>query len=345
MKIKIQTAIIFIIMIGLVAQLSACNLPGMSTTVPGVEETRIAVGIQSTMLVMQQQTLEAVQNMPTEMPTYTPYPTYTPEPPQAAPPTATVEVQQIEAQQEPSPTVDMQDRIRAANILIYEDIRGYPALLPFVHETINRMGFSGGKIVEVGDAVGDFKDQLLSSTKWDLIIVASESRSTIKGEFWEYIMTHVNNDVALVVEMWYMDDIANGKIAALLGKCGVKFQKDWFYSPGANPLDFSIYILDPSSDVFSNPNDGISLSNPSYFYWDGSDVGDLLKIGPGGDAKILAGLYPQEKNSYGLITSCLDGRVIIQTFDTHDFDPYMTKALWENYITTTLTHHFMKMDQ
>ena len=344
MKNKAQSALVLFIVVCLVLPLGACNMPGMAATSdPSVEETRVALGIQSTMLAMQQQTLEAAQNIPTAMPTYTPYPTYTPEPPTVEVPAVTAEVAPIQPQ-EPSPTVDMQARIRSANILVYEDIRGYPELLPFVHETINNMGFSGGKIVEVGDAVGDFKDQLLSSTKWDLIIVASESRGTIRGEFWEYIMTHVNNDVALVVEMWYLDDIANGKVAALLGKCGVKYQKDWTFSPGANPLDFSIYILDPNSEVFSNPNSGITLSNPSYFYWQG-DVGDLLKVGPGGDAKILAGLYPKEKSSYGLITSCLDGRVIIQTFDTHDFDPYITKALWENYITTTLTHHFMEIDK
>ena len=123
---------------------------------------------------------------------------------------------------------------------------------------INRMGFSGGKIVEVNDAVGNFKNELLGSTKWDLIIVASEARGSIRGEFWEYILTHVNNDVALIVEMWYLDDIANGKVDGILAKCGVKLQKDWYYGPGGNVLDYSIYILDPNNDVVNTPNGGIS---------------------------------------------------------------------------------------
>jgi hypothetical protein len=340
-----ERSLLFVMVISLAIGIVGCSMPGFTGSNPSLEETRIAVGIQSTMLVMQQQTLQAVQNAPTPAPTYTLYSTYTPEAPAVAPVVETVVVQASEAPAEVTPTVDMADRIRAANILVYEDIRGYTELMPYVHEVINRMGFSGGKIVEVGDAVGDFKDQLLSSTKWDLIIVASEARGSIRGEFWDYIITHVNEDAAVIVEMWYLGDIANGKIAGLLGKCGVRFQKEWSYGAGANPLDYSIYMLDPSNEVLNTPNSGISLSNPSYFYWDPGDVGDLMKIGTGGDAKIVAGLYPQEKNSYGVITSCLEGRMVLQTFDTHDYDPYMTKALWENYITTTLTNHFKKLDE
>ncbi len=343
-KTVVRSLFIFLVT-SLIMSMVGCNFPGMTASDPSLEETQIAVGIQSTMLVMQQETLQAEQNAPTAVPTYTPYPTYTPEAPTLTPVVETVIVQATDVPVENTPTVDMADRIKAANILVYEDIRGYTALLPYVHEVINRMGFSGGKVVEVGDAVGNFKEQLLSSTKWDLIIVASEARGSIRGEFWDYIITHVNDDAALIVEMWYLDDIANGKIAGILGKCGVKYQKDWSYGGGGNPLDYSIYLLDPGNEIFTNPNSGISLSNPSYFYWNPGDVGDLMKIGAGGDAKILAGLYPQEKNSYGLITSCLEGRMVLQTFDTHDYDPYITKALWENYITTTLTNHFKKLDE
>ena len=337
--------LLFIVIFSMVFGVSGCNLPGMTTTSdPGLEATRIALGIESTMLVMQQQTLEAQLNVPTDMPTYTPYPTYTPEPVQEAPTAEPPTAEPVQEEVQPTATEDMQARIRAANILIYEDLRGDPELVAYVHEVVNRMGFSGGKIVEVNDAVGNFKDQLLSSTKWDLIIVSSEARGSIRGEFWEYIQTHVNNDVALIVEMWYLDDIANGKIDGILSKCGVRFQKDWSYPAGGNPLDYSIYMLDPNNDVLNIPNSGISLSNPSYFYWQG-DVGDLVRVSTGGDATIVAGLYPNEKSGYGLLTTCMEGRMVLQTFDTHDFDPSMTKALWENYITYTLTNHFKKMDQ
>jgi hypothetical protein len=338
-------ALLFIIVLSLFLSISGCNLPGMTTTDPGLEATRIALGIESTMLVIQQQTLEAQLNAPTEMPTYTPYPTYTPELPKEEPAAEPPAAEPLQVEAQPTATVDMQERIRSANILIYEDLRGDPVLLPYVHETVNRMGFSGGKIVEVNDAVGNFKDQLLSSTKWDLIIVASEARGSIRGEFWEYILTQVNNDVGLIVEMWYLDDTANGKVDGILAKCGVSFQKDWNYGVGGNPLDYSIYILDPNHDVVNKPNSGISLSNPSYFYWNPGDVGDLVRLRSSGDATMIAGLYPNEKSNYGVLASCLEGRMILQTFDTHDFDPAMTKALWENYITYTLTNHFKKIDQ
>jgi len=54
--------------------------------------------------------------------------------------------------------------IKSAKIQVYEDIRGYPALLPRVHQAIVGMNLSGGKIVEVGDAVGNFMTELNSLT-------------------------------------------------------------------------------------------------------------------------------------------------------------------------------------
>ena len=120
---------VIIMVLTLIVGVSGCNLPGMTTSDPGLEATRIALGIESTMLVMQQQTLEAQLNVPTDIPTYTPYPTYTPEPQQQAPTVSPPTAEPVQEQAQPTATVDMSDRIRSANILIYEDLRGDPVLV------------------------------------------------------------------------------------------------------------------------------------------------------------------------------------------------------------------------
>ena len=65
-----------------------------------------------------------------------------------------------------------------------------------------------------------------------------------------------------------------------------------------------------------------------------------MKLGVGGDATLLAGLYHDRKGDYGVIAECLDGKAIFQTFSTHDYRYDQTTALWVNYMTYTLTNHY-----
>jgi hypothetical protein len=329
----------------------ACSLPTGSSTQGDMQQTQIALGIQQTM-VIQQQTELASKKQPTSPPTdvpavatYTPYPTYTQPPANTAAPSATQPpAATVTWTVPPEPTqVNMEEKIRGANILILEDVKGYFALTPLVHQAIGSMDFSGGKIVEVDDRIGDFMSQLNSPTKWDLIIVAAEARSGVRGEFWDVIMDQVNHKVGLIAEVWYLDQIANGRIAPLLGKCGVRFEKNWGRSTKYDQLNYSLYWLDQNNEVFSKPNVVGPLYTPT-IYWDykiGSyDAGDLLSLGTGGDAQLLAGLQPKEKSYNGVLASCLSGRMILQTFSSHDYRSSQVVPLWQNYITYTLTNHF-----
>ena len=301
------TAIVFLMFAAL-----ACNIPGSSSSVPGVEETRVALAIQQTGVAMQQATLAAdVAEPPTTMPpalaeTYTPYPTYT--------------VVPTNAEIVPTPTVtpvDMRARIKASNILIYEDITGYPTLVPIVTNTINAMNFSGGRVVNVGDALGSFKEQANSATQWDLIIVASEVRSGFSGEMFEMMYDHIDNGGAVIIEAWHLDKIANGKISPILSKCGVGFFRDWTRANKYDPFSYSIYWLDKSHPLLSTPNTVLAPSYP-YPEWFG-DAGDLLKLGAGGDAVLVGGLHANRKSDYGVLAVCMDGRMVIQTFSSHDY--------------------------
>jgi hypothetical protein len=40
----------------------------------------------------------------------------------------------------------------------------------------------------------------------------------------------------------------------------------------------------------------------------------------------------------------MDGTVIFQTFSSHDYPRAKVMALWENYITYTLTNHFEQLN-
>jgi len=217
--------------------------------------------------------------------------------------------------------------MKDAKILVYEDA-GSAYLGQWVKSTLDLMGLH---YIHVGDAIGDFMSQLNSGTRWDLIIVAAESRTGVQGEFWDVITPKVTADKsALIVEMWYLSQIANGRIQSLTSKCGIAYQS-------TRKFVDSIYTLDSSSPIFSTPNNGFSLT--SYVgYWKDKG-GDYVRL-VGGDATLLAGGFLKEKSRYGLITSCIDGRVIIQTFSTHDYSRERMQMLWENYITNTLTNHF-----
>jgi hypothetical protein len=54
----------------------------------------------------------------------------------------------------------------------------------------------------------------------------------------------------------------------------------------------------------------------------------------------LAGLSAKPGDA-GVLASCYDGRVIIQTFSDHDYDQGDIIPLWQNYIHYTLKNHFL----
>jgi len=327
---------IFLLMAIFVIML-ACNAPQPQNggdQSSSMEETVMAIRLQGTLEALEKATAQAEKNKPTEA-----KPSPPPEQPTQAVPT--LEAPPPPPTEEPTAeaTQDIEKRIRAANVLVFEDVRGRYDLDTRVHSAVQNMRFSGGRVVEVGDAVGHLMEQLNSSTRWDLIVIAVEARNAVRGEFWDLISDQVENGVALVAEVWYLDEIANGRIAPLLGKCGVSFQADWWRDPaGYDQLDYSIFWLDQYNEVFSYPNQVGALTTPN-IYWTG-DVGDLLRLGSGGDAILLAGKHPDQKSSHGVLATCLGGRMILQTFSTHDYRRDHMVPLWENYMYYTLNNHF-----
>jgi hypothetical protein len=290
--------------------------------------TQIALDVQST--INAQAATDAASSPDTLIPSDTPQPTNTPEPvatdplPTDPPPT------------NPPPTVEtvsVDEMIKNANILLFENVTKIP-LPRYIQQALDNMGLSRN-YVDTKDAIGNFKAELLSGNDWDLVIVGVEARSSIQGEFFDYFNEQVNKGTALILEIWNLNDIAGAKATSFLTNCGIKVQSDWYDPPSTSR---SIWWLYGEHPVFHEPNEGISLVNYST-YWAG-DAGDLLKTISGGDADMLAGIYAQEKNSYGVIAVCHDDRVIVQTFSSHDYRQDDVVRLWENYIYNTLRAHF-----
>jgi len=176
--------------------------------------TQIAVEVQSTvnaqqaayMTVVAQATevppIEEIADLPVEQPTDLPAPTAMPLPTET----------QIPTLEPPTPTPDIEEWMETSNILLFEDIAG-TLLVRYIKAALDGMGLP---YVDVKDAVGDFKGQLLSGTDWDLIISGVEARSGVQGEFFGYLNDQVNRGSAVILEVWNLDDIGGAKATTLL---------------------------------------------------------------------------------------------------------------------------------
>ena len=221
---------------------------------------------------------------------------------------------------------DFKERMKTAKILVYEDTNN---IGNWISDALDTMGL---KYTFVGDAVGTLMINLNSPIDWDLIIIGAESRTRVQGEFWDVINEKVARDNAgLIAEVWYLDLLGEGKIKPLLANCGVQYQQNFVRME-------SVYWLDSTNILFKDPNNAMPLIN-YVNYWD-YDHGDLLRLSPGSDALLLAGTFAKRKSDYGVLASCLGGRVVIQTFCNHDFNHDAIIRLWQNYITYVLKNRF-----
>lgn len=287
--------------------------------------TQIAVDVQAT--INAQASTEAAKITDTPPPTNTLEPTITNPPPPTNPPPTNEPVDRDQI---------IDGMIEDADILLYENVTKIP-LPRYIKQALDNLGLSRN-YVDTKDATGNFKAQLLSGIDWDLIVVGVEARGAIQGEFFDYFNEQVNNGTSLVLEIWNLDEIAGAKATSFLTNCGIKVQGDWYDPPMTAR---SVWWLYGEHPVFHEPNEGMSLVNYNP-YWPG-DAGDLLKTIPGSDAILLAGTYAQEKNSHGVLATCHDDRVIIQTYSSHDYRQEDVVRLWENYIYNALRAHFELM--
>jgi len=232
---------------------------------------------------------------------------------------------------------DLDAKIQAANILLFEDVSGVtPPKVRMVKEALDQANYS---YTDVGSAQGWLKDQLMSDTNWDLIIMSSEYGGRITGEFFDYLLDFASKGTAIILEFWDLDAIYQGKSKALLDECGIEHQVDWT-GGAASALRF----LQPDNPIFHEPNElGSSLKYTTRVWKDGGDLVQIKRYGGNvmGDAVLLIGPDPDKKESHAVLTSCMGGRVLIQTFTTHQYNAEDMTKLWQNYVYYTLKNHFI----
>jgi hypothetical protein len=299
-----------------IAVILACDI-STSSSPPAFDPTKAALELQATSMSLQmtQVALNSGQN-PVQ-----PAPTSPPAPQPTNPPPAATVIQ-------PTPTSDVEARIKSAKILVYEntDERGIGM---WVKDALNGMGLN---YTDVGSYSGHFMEYLNSGIIYDLVIVDAEDKDIISGEFWDVINTRLARDkVALIAEVWYLERESIGPIGNILEGCGIRYVRPM-------PLDDSIYWWTPIHPIFNEPNVVLPLIHYNR-YW-ASGAGDKIELASGGDATLLAGSSASPSNDEGVLASCYQGRVIIQTFSDHDYHQADIIALWQNYIHYTLKNHF-----
>lgn len=300
--------------------------PASATPDLGLQLTSQALNLQATALAEQQATLNAMSagnEEPEKVePTATTAPTDTPAPvePTAAP---------TDTEIPPEPTPDLEKQMKSANILVFEDTQN---IGNWIQQALDSAGYD---YVHVGDAVGHFMENLNSGIAWDLIIIGAESKSGVRGEFWDEVSDQLDRGASVIVEIWYLDQTINGRIKPLMTRCGLDFQKDI-------ALADSIYWLEPTHPIFNEPNTVMPLLHYSR-YWS-SQSGDLIKLRSGSEATLLAGTQKSRNADYGQIATCLDGQFIIQTFSNHDYPRSDIQLLWQNYVDYALRKRFSTQD-
>lgn len=239
---------------------------------------------------------------------------------------------EIEPVVEPESELTFDEWIHSAQILLYDDMYGLGATI-VMQDALDGLRLRSNT-TNVKDAMGDLLSQLNSATQWDLIIIGAESRDNISGEYFDALAEQMERGASIILEVWYIDDITYGRIQPVMQQCGINFQEDWQREVGDNLNLYLVHLLDPEHPLFSDPNP-ISMLIPHDVMWYG-DVGDFLKVKPDSEARLLGGLLQNDDSKFGLLAECMNGRMIWQTFSTHDYKTQVMIDLWQNYITNTL---------
>lgn len=263
----------------------------------------------------------------------------------AAPPTETSEP--------PTPTAkvfqadEFEEWMKSANILLFEDIIAHQDAHRYVRATLDEMGLS---YKDDGSAKGWLRTDILAGAPdgqpWDLVIIAAEAKTSISGasEYFEYVITSVDRGSSVIMEVWYLNQVYVGSASEMMSRCGIRHQADWSKAPPAGMVMFPLAAGHP---ILTEPNT-LSFTDVTSYWWDPSgqqsyDIGDRVEPTGGGDATLLVGTNPDSRNTHGTLTVCMDGKLILQTFSSHQLTYNAMGAAWENYIYQALKTRYMSL--
>ncbi len=245
----------------------------------------------------------------------------------------------------PTREIDVKEKIKTSNILLYENMAGVFDTGRYVKAALDGLG---AKYTDCADLQGRFKEYLLDKAPdkkgWDLIISADETRThgmNIKGEFFSYFQILLEKDAAVIVETWNMDSFDDQQVRQFLNACGVQYQGDMYDLRYQSQV---FYSPEPSNPFLTTPNQ-TNLANVTNYWEARNDLGDLVEKTSSSQAHILLTRRLDFPDKYGTLTSCWDGRLILQTFSSHQYQDKNMIALWQNYIYNTLKNHYLATEQ
>ncbi len=237
----------------------------------------------------------------------------------------------------------LQERMKSANILLYEDMVAHTDTKRYAKEALLHMGLP---FKDDGNAKGWLADDLEKNAPngkaWDLVILAVEDKVGAQGEFFNYALQALDKGASVILEVWFLDQTYGGSASQLLDRCGLVYHGDRKKIP---PAQMALYVLDANDPILNQPNPKLSFTANSNYWWDPNgrrsyDTGDLLKLAPGSSTRLLVGTQAQATTSHGVLAVCEGGRLILQTFSSHTLTFDAGKLIWENYIYNALRKRF-----
>jgi hypothetical protein len=253
---------------------------------------------------------------------------------------------------------DFNDWIRTANILLYEDIISDANTNRYIKDSLTEMGIdcqqgSESHCKDDGSAKGwlqtDLEGNAPNGNPWDLIIVAAEyktgapeSDTSLPGEFFTSLLNWVDNGTPVILEFGNFDEVYASSAKGILDRCGIEYESNWVKVPVSRMAMFpenatNPILTQPNSNLtFTDVTDHWTTKSKTFYY----DLGDLVRLSPNSNATILVGTVPDLSTSHGTLTVCMDGRLLIQTFSSHQLTFNSMRLVWENYIYNMLKVRF-----
>jgi hypothetical protein len=238
----------------------------------------------------------------------------------------------------------LQERIKTANILLFEDMVIRNNTNRYIKDTLVRMGLP---FKDDGNAVGWLVDDLGSGPPngeaWDLVILGIEDKVGAQSGLFNYALQALDAGSAVIMETWFFSSTyGSGASQVVLDRCGLDYQGDRIKIAPANMHMFPMAHDHP---LLNEPNSGIPLSKTNGYWWDAAgrtpyDTGDLLKLTPDSTSELVIGAQPDNAIDHGMLAVCENGRFILQTFSSHTLTYDAMTLLWENYIYNTLKARF-----
>lgn len=329
--VSLTIGMVFLSLLGLLT-LSGCSLVGEDEGETPLKETEIEVQVRQTILA-QEETLQA---------------TYS----KGSRPTDTIQVIEpnvnstesaqltsqasptTQSQTTPISTEELLEKMKSANILLFEDMANRSNTTRYVKDTLDSMGLP---YKDDGGAIGLLKKDLLNGAPddqpWDLIIIALENKTGVVGEYFDYINDALEQGSSLILEIWYLDQSYFGTARPLFDQCGVEFETD------LPSLKSPMYILDSKNPIMNEPNSDIDFAKIGGAGQKDSK-GDLVKKAESGDATMLVGIIAGDTDENATVSVCMNDRFILQTFHSHLLPYIIARNLWENYIFNALRARF-----